>query len=153
MTLPLFVQLIHSVQFETHLHLWLTENNAIEQFVDWFILCKYYDLHATWVMFIKDFYMCYYVRLQLMVSLWALLLESIRNCSSLYVHGSDYFRFLLQYTLVSFLGLLFPRRDNAVSETALRIVASMKRDWMQAGVPYYIFLPYIFHKAVISLLP
>jgi hypothetical protein len=86
MTLPLFVQLIHSVQFETHLHLWLTENNAIEQFVDWFILCKYYDLHATWVMFIKDFYMCYYVRLQLMVSLWALLLESIRNCSSLFMY-------------------------------------------------------------------
>jgi len=55
-------------------------------------------------------------------------------------------------TLVSFLGLLFPRRDKAVSDIALRIVASMKRDWMQAGVPYYIFLPYIFHKAVISLL-
>jgi len=54
--------------------------------------------------------------------------------------------------LVSFLGLLFPRRDKAVSDIALRIVASMKRDWMQAGVPYYIFLPYIFHKAVISLL-
>lgn len=63
-------------------------------------------------------------------------------------------------TLVSFLGLL-RGRDNAVSNTALRnvsdtavrIVASMKRDWMQAGVRYYIFLPYIFHKAVISLLP
>ena len=76
-------------------------------------------------------------------------------------NGSDYFKFLLQYivvskknysTLVSFLGLLFPRRDKAVSDTTLRIVASMKRDWMQAGVPYYIFLPYIFHKAVISLL-
>ncbi|XP_066392850.1 transcription factor IIIB 70 kDa subunit-like [Miscanthus floridulus] len=29
--------------------------------------------------------------------------------------------------------LLFPRRDKAVSDTALRIVASMKRDWMQTG--------------------
>ena len=76
-------------------------------------------------------------------------------------NGSDYFhifitvhcRFKKNYsTLVSFLGLLFPRRDKAVSDIALRIVASMKRDWMQAGVPYYIFLPYIFHKAVISLL-
>ncbi|KAF8670995.1 hypothetical protein HU200_050271 [Digitaria exilis] len=28
---------------------------------------------------------------------------------------------------------LLPRRDNAVTDTALRIVASMKRDWMQTG--------------------
>jgi len=56
-------------------------------------------------------------------------------------------------TLVSFLGLFFPRRDKAISDTALCIVASMKRDWMQAGVPYYIFLPYIFHKAEPVLAP
>ncbi|XP_066351620.1 uncharacterized protein [Miscanthus floridulus] len=28
--------------------------------------------------------------------------------------------------------LLFPRRDKAISDTTLRIVASMKRDWMQS---------------------
>jgi transcription factor IIIB subunit 2 len=29
---------------------------------------------------------------------------------------------------------LLGKRDNAVSDTALRIVASMKRDWMQASI-------------------
>jgi hypothetical protein len=47
--------------------------------------------------------------------------------------------------LVLFLGLL-GGRDNAVSDTALRIIASMKRDWMQAGVPSYLSLIF-FQKA------
>jgi hypothetical protein len=40
--------------------------------------------------------------------------------------------------LVLSVGLL-GKRDNAVSDTALRIVASMKRDWMQASI-FFSFL-------------
>jgi hypothetical protein len=35
---------------------------------------------------------------------------------------------------------LLGRRDNEVSETALRILASMKRDWMQASNLASVFL-------------
>ena len=60
-----------------------------------------------------------------------------------YVLGSDCSGFVTIIGIV--LGLL-GTRDNAVSDTALRIIASMKRDWMQACVPSYVSLIF-FDKA------
>jgi hypothetical protein len=71
-----------------------------------------------------------------MKSLWVLLLGLTRINSSIYVLGSYYSCFVTIFWFI--LGLL-GRRDNAVSDTALRIVASMKRDWMQAGIFFLCF--------------